>query len=157
MVGAVRYRSFALLEALQGNGCFGFDSLERHVGLVRLEVMNKRFEFDESSEDDFSSEEVAGILEELNAVLTDSTIVVYEEPTVAELEYIIAVAEDYSGVWYHSRVSLKEFEFVSDRHSFLREKLMLLAASHGIFISYIVDLVEQEEAELNDLLDSAFD
>ena len=119
--------------------------------------MSKRFEFDESSESDFSPEEVAGILKELNAVLTDSTIVVYDEPTVAELEFIIAVAEDYSGDWYHSRVSLKEYNFVSVRHSFLRDKLLVLAAAHGIFISFIVDILEQEEAELNDLLDSAFD
>ena len=107
--------------------------------------MNKRYNAKCSPTHQCSDEEIQGILDELRAVRNDDNIISYEYPSVENMKKIIATAESYDEEWYHSNVILNEYEFVSDEHKNLINRIIELGQDHGIFLSYIMNISEEEE------------
>jgi hypothetical protein len=63
---------------------------------------------------------------------TDSDVLTYSNPTEEELRVILVRALEYSGDWYHSRVTL----CFTGEWSRLEEAITELPASAGVFLSY---------------------
>jgi ribosomal protein S6 len=95
-------------------------------------------------------EEIRAILDEHIAVESDETIAVYTYPTVEEMQNIVAVAESYTGEWYHSKVTLTPDNY-SGLQKELSDKIKYFEEDKGIYVLYQYDIDPETTKALEEI------
>lgn len=89
-----------------------------------------------------SDEEIKAIIQNQYDILNDPAIKQYDNPTLIQMETILAEAEVYSGEWYHSYVILHSDALKTPEEKALINQINNLPEEKGIALahSYEVDM-----------------
>jgi len=102
-----------------------------------------------SPEHECSLDEIILIAEESANVDKDINIKKFSNPNVTEMNNIISIAENYTGEWYHSYVSI-DFSKIPPEDRALADKIFELGSNAGIYVVESIEMSpELEEALRN--------
>jgi len=96
-------------------------------------------------------EEIRAMLDEHSAVVSDETIAVYTYPTVEEMQNIVEAAENYTGEWYHSKVTLTPDSY-SGLQKQLSDKITSFEEDKGIYVLYQYDIDPETTKALEEVI-----
>lgn len=87
-----------------------------------------------------SDDEINAIIKNHYDILNDPTIKRYDNPTVIQMETILAEAETYSGEWYHSYVTLYPDLPKNPEEQMLMGRISALPEEKGVVLNSFYEL-----------------